>query len=520
MIAKVSRGSSGRGLIRYLFGPGRANEHTDQRVITAGLALGGEVLAGRGLSTQEIADLGADLDEAKEAFAVDTKAGHLYHLSLSLPATDRQVTDDQWTEIAQKAMEALGFEREGLVPAAWVAIGHGVSTNGNQHIHLAASMIRTDGSLVDIWQDRKTLSRVCAEVEGAFELTVVRGRAEGGMPGLTRTELDRTERERRAVPARFTLARRVREASVAAKDEAEFVRRLRAQGVLVRPRFETGGQDAVVGYSIALRTTGGDTPIFYGGGKLAKDLTLPSLRQFWEQSPSDRNEAVAEWRATESVTPGRESVLGAADNWQQAAAGAERIVETLRALPVSDLAAWRGAAREAAGVFAGWSRQFEGDSSGPMGSAADALARSAQSGPGDPVANRRAAGGGFSRIAAVVAQGELSNDSPLVWAMLVDQLGRTLGAISDVHLARGEAELAKAIVAGIEAGIGELHDHVPGRPETSSEREVESDQEITRRPLYVSGPGVGPSVLDLDDDDPNFELDEFDRNQSGIDFER
>ena len=121
---------------------------------------------------------------------------------------------------------------------------------------------------------------------------------------------------------------------------------------------------------------------------------------------------------------------------------------------------------------------------------------------------------------SVVAQGELSNDSPLVWAMLVDQLGRTLGAISDVHLARGEAELAKAIVAGIEAGIGELHDHVPGRPETSSEREVESDQEITRRPLYVSGPGVGPSVLDLDDDDPNFELDEFDRNQSGIDFER
>ena len=520
MIAKVSRGSSGRGLIRYLFGPGRANEHTDQRVITAGLALGGEVLAGRGLSTQEIADLGADLDEAKEAFAVDTKAGHLYHLSLSLPATDRQVTDDQWTEIAQKAMEALGFEREGLVPAAWVAIGHGVSTNGNQHIHLAASMIRTDGSLVDIWQDRKTLSRVCAEVEGAFELTVVRGRAEGGMPGLSRAELERTERERRAVPARFTLARRVREASIASKDEAEFVRRLRAQGVLVRPRFETGGQDAVVGYSIALRTTGGDTPIFYGGGKLAKDLTLPSLRQFWEQSPSDRNEAVAEWRATESVTPGRESVLGAADNWQQAAAGAERIVETLRALPVSDLAAWRGAAREAAGVFAGWSRQFEGDSSGPMGSAADALARSAQSGPGDPVANRRAAGGGFSRIAAVVAQGELSNDSPLVWAMLVDQLGRTLGAISDVHLARGEAELAKAIVAGIEAGIGELHDHVPGRPETSSEREVESDQEITRRPLYVSGPGVGPSVLDLDDDDPNFELDEFDRNQSGIDFER
>jgi hypothetical protein len=28
-----------------------------------------------------------------------------------------------------------------------------------------------------------------------------------------------------------------------------------------------------------------------------------------------------------------------------------------------------------------------------------------------------------------------------------------------------EAELAKAIVAGMEAGIGELHDQVPGQPE-------------------------------------------------------
>jgi len=56
MIAKVTRGASGRGLIRYLLGPGKANEHTDQRVITSGLVLGGEALAGADLSGQEIAD--------------------------------------------------------------------------------------------------------------------------------------------------------------------------------------------------------------------------------------------------------------------------------------------------------------------------------------------------------------------------------------------------------------------------------------------------------------------------------
>ena len=36
MIGKISKGASGRGLIRYLFGPGKANEHTDQRVIAIG----------------------------------------------------------------------------------------------------------------------------------------------------------------------------------------------------------------------------------------------------------------------------------------------------------------------------------------------------------------------------------------------------------------------------------------------------------------------------------------------------
>jgi hypothetical protein len=445
MIGKITTGASGRALIRYLFGPGKANEHTDQRVITSGRALGGDVLAGRALSSQAIVELGSDLDAANDLSRADPAGGHIWHLSLSLPAGDRTLTDDQWAEVARKATEAIGFEREGLKPAAWVAVAHGASAQGNQHIHIAASLVRLDGSRVETWQSKRTISRVCKQLEHAYGLTIVEGREGKGMPGLTRAELDRTERERRAEPARFTLARRVREASIASKDEAEFVRRLRAQGVLVRPRFETGGTEAVVGYSIALRTTGGDTPIFYGGGKLAKDLTLPSLRQFWEQSPSDRNEAVAEWRATESVTPGRESVLGAADNWQQAVAGAEGIVETLRALPVSDLAAWRGAAREAAGVFAGWSRRFEGDSSGPMGSAADALARSAQSGPGDPVANREAVRD-FRAIAAIVAQSELKNDSPIAWAMLVDQLGRTLRAISDAHVARGETETAKALV--------------------------------------------------------------------------
>jgi Relaxase/Mobilisation nuclease domain len=467
MIAKVTSGSSGRGLIRYLFGPGQANEHTDQRVIAAGLVLGGDAMAGGNLSSQEIADIGAGLDAAHEAFGTNPKGGHIFHVSLSLPPGDRQLSDDQWAEIAHKAMGALGLEGEGKQPAAWVAIGHGTSANGNQHIHIAASLVRVDGSRVNTWQSKQTLSRLCAEIETDHGLTVIEGRAGKGMPGLSRAELERTAREQLAEPPRVTLARIVRVASMASKDEAEFVRRLQGSGALVRPRFESGGQEVVVGYSVAIREAESQKSIWFGGGKLAKDLTLPSLRQYWEVSVVQQKAAVAEWSALKSTLRGREAVLGGPADWQRAVAGIERTVETLKAIPASDLAVWRGAAREAAGVFAAWSRRFEGDSPGPMAAAADALARSAQSRPGEPVPSREAVPE-FRGVASIVAQSELNNGSPIVWAMLIDQLGRTLRAIGDAHGARGEVEMAKVLVGDLSKELEVLHD----RFEASSTREL------------------------------------------------
>jgi hypothetical protein len=457
MIGKITTGSSGRRLVRYLFGPGKANEHTDQRVITSGLVMGGEALAGGNLSHRQITDLGAGLDEAHELYGTDPKGGHILHLSLSLPPDDRHLSDDQWGEIANKAMTALGCESDSVEPAAWVAVGHGTSANGNEHVHIAASLVRIDGSRVNTWQSKKVLSRVCAEIETSCDLTVVEGREGRGMPGLSRAELERTAREQRVEPPRIALGRMVREASVVSRDEAEFVGRLRGIGVLVCPRFETGGQDAVVGYSVALRTQDGETPIWFGGGKLAKDLTLPSLRQFWEQSAGDRTAAVVEWGSAKPVAPGRQAILGDPDDWMRALASVERSVERLRAVPASDLAAWRGVARETAGVFAAWSRRFEGDSPGPMAEVADTLARSAQNRPDDPVPDR-AAVRDFRGVAAIAARSAVDKNSPIIWASLVDQLGRTLRAIGDAHIARGEAEMAKALCGRLPDELAELHD--------------------------------------------------------------
>jgi hypothetical protein len=387
MIGKISNGASGRGLMRYLFGPGKANEHRDQRVIASGVALWVE--EGRTLSAQEINELGASLDAANDSYGKNPIGGHIWHVSLSLPPGDRPLVDEEWGEIATSLIVALGFEGKTLAPAAWVAVVHGTSAQGNQHVHIAASLVRLDGSRVEVWQDRKTLSRACAEFEHDYGLTIVDGRDGKGMPGFSRAEVERTAREHLAEPPRITLARAVREASVASKDEAEFVRRLRGSGALVQPRFEAGGQEAVVGYSVALRSRAGDTPIWFGGGKLAKDLTLPHLRQFWEVSKDDQRAAVVEWSAAKSVAPGREALRGHPDDWRRAVAAVERSLERLRAVPVSDLAAWRGAAREAAGVFAAWSRRLEGNSPGPLAATADAQLDRRRADPVNPRPNAK-----------------------------------------------------------------------------------------------------------------------------------
>jgi hypothetical protein len=485
MIGKITKGSSGRTLIGYLFGPGKANEHTDQRVVASGLSVG--ITEGRALSAAEIAGLGAAIDAANDRFATNPPGGHIWHVSLSIPNADRFIGDGEWADMAQRVMSALGFEAQGVQPAAWVAIGHGTSANGNQHIHIAASLVQMDGRQVNIWQDRKTLSRVCAEFEADFGLTIVEGREGKGMPGLSRAELERTARAQLPEAPRLTLARLVREASVASKDEAEFVRRLRGSGALVRPRFETGGQSEVVGYSVAVRTGNGESPVWFGGGKLAKDLTLPKLRQFWEASVADRKAAVIEWSATKATVPGRETIVGVPDDWRRAVAGIERAVERLMDVPVSDLAAWRGAARETAGVFAAWSRRFEGRNPGPLAASADALARSGQGRPGEQVPNRRAVRD-LGGIAAIVAQSELGDESPFAWAMLLGQLAKTLTLIGETHAVRGEAKMAKALVGHLCQELEALHDQFEA---SSSQQlvsgELNSDEHLAL--LHLGGYG-------------------------------
>ena len=99
----------------------------------------------------------------------------------------------------------------------------------------------------------------------------------------TRAENEKAARRGLDEAPRVTLRRQVTTAAASAGSEQEFFARLDQAGVLVRKRFSATNPGQVTGYAVALP---GDTakdggPVWYGGGKLAADLSWPKLRQRW-----------------------------------------------------------------------------------------------------------------------------------------------------------------------------------------------------------------------------------------------
>src|SRR6266480_5234151 len=109
-------------------------------------------------------------------------------------------------------------------------------------------------------------------------------RRHAGPPGRsTAAETEQAARHGQAEPARVTLRREVCTAAAAAGSEREFFARLRAAGVLIRERHSTVNPGEVTGYAVGMpgHTAQDGGVVWYGGGKLAADLTLPRLRARW-----------------------------------------------------------------------------------------------------------------------------------------------------------------------------------------------------------------------------------------------
>lgn len=280
VIAHVcSRGKDAAGLARYLYGPGKKNEHTDQHMVAGSASLRDE-WAGF-LSQGEATQLGRLVEAAWRAqYAEDlvlagassgggvsrenlrsdapTAPGqeHVYHVTFSLHPDDEPLTDEQWETVAGEYVSEMGFTAgdEGR-GAQWIAVRHGVSDGGNDHIHVVVNMVRQDGRKVDLDDDFARTQSARRVIEARHEFlrkshdtyrqpgqAPERG---ASLPAYSmREHRDTQERARRdgepvvnALPDRVRLQRIVRAAAETSATEAQFIQEIAEQAEIVVARW-------------------------------------------------------------------------------------------------------------------------------------------------------------------------------------------------------------------------------------------------------------------------------------------
>ena len=198
-----------------------------------------------------------------------------------------------------------------------------------------AILARQDGTRPQTWNDYFRVGEACRAAEQRFGLrrTAPRDRTAARRP--TRPESEKACRRGLQEAPRITLRRAVSTAAAGAASEQEFLTRLDQAGVLVRKRFSIRNPGEITGYAVALPhdTTAAGRPVWFGGGKLAADLTLPKLR--------------CRWQATRLRPGDRFTAAERAAIWEHAARTAAGAAEQIRNLTATDPgvadAAWAAA---------------------------------------------------------------------------------------------------------------------------------------------------------------------------------
>lgn len=472
MIPHVTKGADLGGLLRYLTGPGRANEHENPHVI------GGDPFlqtwhGHEELSQQAAASIATYMDEPRRTYGVEMMAkvwqqnpetgarapvldehgqqvwrdANVWHCSLSLPPGE-VLSADQWEQVTREFADGMGLtDAGGHAPVRWVAIHHGASKGGNDHVHIAASMVREDGTRWEgRYRDWPTAQKVCRELEQRHGLTQVLGAKHGtATRGATPVELAQQKASGGAMTQRDELGQRIRAAAVASASEAEWLRRVRADAVVI-PRFAEGTTDVVAGYRAALK--GQESLRFYGGGQLGRDLSLPRLRELWpapslEQAGEASDEWQAAFRGRRTGVVGREQRELPTTAPEAARRNLAAYADRLAKVPTTDRVAWSVAAREVSGALSAWA-QVDQQNGPALRQAAAVIGRAAQDRrPSAGPAQRTGQSAVTTSLVFLAAQG--GKRPEVAAAALMAQLVQMAAAIRDYHRATQNLREARAV---------------------------------------------------------------------------
>jgi hypothetical protein len=267
--------------------------------------------------------------------------------------------------------------------------------------------------------------------------------------------------------------------------------------VLVRARYAEGRQDVITGYSVAAKPEPGERPIWYGGGHLARDLTLPRLRAEWPDTAEGAMSAAAEWTAAKRgrrpVSPGREMREPDPALWREVGADLERLREQLRSVPIEDRDTWARVARQTSGAFAAWSARVE-ETPGPLAATSDALARTAEL-RRRPVRPERAPKASASGAAMLLISAAKGGRGAVAQAVMLRQLANLAKAIYDMHRADQDARRAAQIERAIRGDLATVSARLPdpgpvGHPDTKAAEVVRTARQAQGGPQRTPGSPV------------------------------
>ncbi|MFF8990842.1 relaxase/mobilization nuclease domain-containing protein [Streptomyces sp. NPDC014983] len=363
MVPDISRGSRTYGLLAYLYGPGKRDEHIDPHQVASFDGFAPD--PGRDPDAT-LTDLTRVLDLRVNQLGDRAPKQHVWHCSVRTDPGDRYLTDAEWGEVARRVVHATGIAEKGDPDGCrWVAVRH-----ADDHIHILATIVRGDLRQPRNSYDQKRSQAECRRIEKQWGLRELKAGDGTAAPNPTSAERFKAERTGHDRTPREILRETVRQAVAGAADEAEFFARLTEAGLRVNKRLAPSGD--TLGYTVALpgdRNRDGQ-PIWFPGSKLAPDLSLPKIRKRLASGPVDQDHEpddephtahrdtqpssrsqTSQARRKAALAAERATTALGLDDDEDAAAQLVGVGELLDALAQTSPAATRHELREAARAF-------------------------------------------------------------------------------------------------------------------------------------------------------------------------
>jgi hypothetical protein len=251
--------------------------------------------------------------------------------------------------------------------------------------------------------------------------------------------------------------------------------------VLVRTRLSARNPGQITGYAVALpaNTTPAGGPVWYSGGKLAPDLTLPKLRHRWRDP---------------TASPGLGGQLTWAERdaiWSHAARTAATAADQIRHLAATDPDAAAEAVWTAAGTLHAAAAVL---GSRTLSRAADAYDRAARP-PHGRIPRPTRAGSDLRHAARLLsALGTTTRDESLTAITLLIRLAALAEAVVDLrHVQRHAAQAAAARTAAERLRAAASPHPAPPRREPTHTRPRTAAQ--LAQLGFPMSPGLGPPEM-------------------------